>query len=172
MRECCKEDMSMHTWRRRALIAAAVLTLLLAPMLALVRAASAEPTPGAAEQAIGKALTEWRLAFNAGDTGAVCNLFAPELRYEFRGFPERGFDDICLMLRGTLADPARKYSYDLTIKEIIVSGDLAAVRLVWTLTVKRPGQMGGTASYEPGLDLFRRQADGTWKIIRYIAYEE
>ena len=63
-------------------------------------------------------------------------------------------------------------TYDLTIKEIIVSGDLAAVRLVWTLTVKRPGQVGGTATTEPGLDLFRRQGDGTWKIVRYLAYEE
>ena len=63
-------------------------------------------------------------------------------------------------------------TYDLTIKEIIVSGVLAAVRLVWTLTVERPGQVGCTAITEPGLDLFRRQGDGTWKIVRYLAYEE
>jgi ketosteroid isomerase-like protein len=24
---------------------------------------------------------------------------------------------------------------------------------------------------EPGLDVFRRQPDGSWKIVRYIAYE-
>jgi steroid delta-isomerase len=143
-----------------------------AAMLALVPAASAEPTAGSAEQAIGNALTEWRLAFNARDTGAVCGLFAPELRYDYRGFPERGFDEVCQLLRGSLADQTRKFSYDLAIKEILVSGDLAAVRLVWTLTVKRPGQVGGTAIFEPGLDIFRRQPDGSWKIVRYIAYEE
>ena len=46
------------------------------------------------------------------------------------------------------------------------------MRLVWTLTIKRPGQIGSTSSNQPGLDIFRRQADGSWKIVRYIAYEE
>ena len=143
-----------------------------AAMLALTPAASAEPTAGSPERAIRAALMDWMLAFNAGDTGAVCNLFASELRYDYRGFPERGFDDICSLLQGSLADRTRKYSYELAIKEVVVSGDLAAVRLTWTLTVKRPGQVAGSASDEPGLDIFRRQADGSWKIIRYMAFEE
>ena len=29
-----------------------------------------------------------------------------------------------------------------------------------------------TESTEPGMDIFRRQSDGSWKIIRYLAYEE
>jgi ketosteroid isomerase-like protein len=28
-----------------------------------------------------------------------------------------------------------------------------------------------TTSVEPGIDIFRRQADGSWKISRYIGYE-
>jgi len=160
--------MTARSWRVPALAAAAALI----PVLAFVPAASADPNASEAEQAISKALNEWMLAFNAGDTGAVCRLFAPELRYDYRGFPERGFAEVCSLLQGSLADRSRKFSYDLTIKEIIVSGDLAAVRLVWTLTIKRPGQLGGTSSNEPGLDIFRRQADGSWKIVRYIAYEE
>ena len=77
-------------WRRGVLGAAAVL----APMPGMAPAASADPA-GAAENTISKALTEWKLAFNAGDTGAVCGLFAPELRYDIRGFPERGFEEVC-----------------------------------------------------------------------------
>jgi ketosteroid isomerase-like protein len=156
--------------RRRGAIGAAA-TLALVP--AMISAGAADPAAKSSpEQAITRALTDWMLAFNAGDTGAVCGLFAPELRYNYRGFPERGYDEVCHLLLGSLADQSRKYAYDLTIKEIIVSGDLAAVRLIWTLTVKRPGQMSGPATYEPGLDLFRRQGDGTWKIVRYLAYEE
>ena len=135
-------------------------------------AASAEPTSSSPEHTIRNALTEWMLAFNAGDKAAVCGLFAPDLRYDYRGFPERGFEEICGQLQASLADQSRKFSYDVTIKDIMVSGDLAAVRLVWTLTVKRPGQIGGTATNEPGLDIFRREPDGSWKIVRYIAYEE
>ena len=164
--------MSGSPRRRGAPSAAVVLMPLLAPLLTLATPASAEPIASPAEQAISKALTEWKLAFNAGDTGAVCGLFAPELRYDYRGFPERGFDEVCHLLQGSLADRTRKFSCDLAIKEIIVSGDLAAVRLMWTLTVKRPGQIGGTSTTEPGLDIFLRQGDGSWKIVRYIAYEE
>lgn len=142
-------------------------------LLSVPLVAVADPAAMPAEQAIRSALTEWQLAFNAGDTGAVCNLFAPELRYDYRGYPERGFKEVCALLNGSLADRSRKFTYDLAIKEVIVSGDLAAVRLVWMLTVKRTGQAGGgTVSEEPGLDLFRRQPDGSWKIVRYIAYEE
>jgi ketosteroid isomerase-like protein len=156
--------MSTRLWQRG--------TLSVAAMLALVPVASAEPAVELTEQTVRRVLTDWALAFNAGDSGAVCGIFAPELRYDYRGFPERGFDDMCHVLQGTLADQTRKYAYDVAIKEVIVSGDLAAVRLVWTLTVKRPGQIGGTSTYEPGLDIFRRQPDGSWKIVRYIAYEE
>jgi steroid delta-isomerase len=155
----------MGRWRLRGVTCAAA-------FLAWMPASSADPAVGSAQEAIRAALSDWALAFNAGDSGAVCGLFAPELRYDYRGFAERGFEDVCGQLQASLADPNRKYSYDLTIKEIMVSGDLAAVRLVWTLTVKRPGQMGGIASHEPGLDIFRRQPDGSWKIVRYIAYEE
>jgi hypothetical protein len=28
-----------------------------------------------------------------------------------------------------------------------------------------------TTSVEPGIDVFRRQSDGSWKISRYIGYE-
>ena len=158
----------MRSWRGRAL--AIIATLLSA--FAGVPAASADPSDTSDEQAIRKVLTDWMLAFNAGDTGAVCRLFAPDLRYDYRGFPERGFGEICGVLQGSLADRTRKFTYDLTIKEIIVSGDLAVVRLVWTLTTRRPGQVGGASANEPGLDILRRQPDGTWKIVRYLAYEE
>jgi steroid delta-isomerase len=88
-------------------------------------AALAEPLSAPLEVAIRSALSEWTLAFNAGDTGAVCNLFAPDLRYDYRGFPERGFVELCGQLQASLTDPARKLSYDLAIKEIMVTGDMA-----------------------------------------------
>jgi steroid delta-isomerase len=52
----------------------------------------------------------------------------------------------------------------------LVFGDVALVRLVWTLTINNSD--GEIKSVEPGLDFFQRQADGTWKIVRYMAYEE
>jgi len=57
-----------------------------------------------AETAIREALTAWTRQFNAGDADAVCGLFAPDLRYDYRGYPERGFGEICALLQRSLRD--------------------------------------------------------------------
>ena len=44
------------------------------------------------------------------------------------------------------------------------------VRLTWTLKVRQRDSGKLSTSVEPGLDIFRRQGDGHWRIIRYIAY--
>jgi ketosteroid isomerase-like protein len=124
-----------------------------------------------AEAAIRDALMNWTTHFNTGAMGEICGLFAPELRYDYRGHPERGFEEICGLLQRSLNDRTKTYFYSLQIKEIIVSGDLAVVRLVWTLKVIPVGSTDETISEEPGMDIFRKQPDGSWKIIRYIAFE-
>jgi steroid delta-isomerase len=117
------------------------------------------------------ALLNWTADFNARKADAICDLFAPDLRYDYRGMPERGFQDICDLLKRSLSDPQRRYTYSPAIREIIVNGDVAIVRLTWTLKVKNASTGNETASDEFGMDMFRRQPDGTWKIIRYMGYE-
>jgi ketosteroid isomerase-like protein len=122
------------------------------------------------ERAIRAALAKWTSDFNAREAAHICDLFAPDLVYDYRGFPERDYATLCGLLHRSLADPAKTFTYALDIREIIVSGDMAIARVVWTLKVASAG--GKTAeSREPGLDVFRRQPDGSWKIARYIAYE-
>src|SRR6267154_1863173 len=82
------------------------------------------------ETAIRQALTDWTEHFNGRHADQVCHLFAPDLRYDYRGYPERGFDQICELLRRSLADSIKTYTYSLNIKEVLVSGNLAIVRLV------------------------------------------
>jgi ketosteroid isomerase-like protein len=122
------------------------------------------------ESVIRAALTKWTSDFNARDASHICDLFAPDLVYDYRGFPERDYPTLCGLLHRSLADPKKTFSYTLDIKEIIVSGDMAVVRLVWTLKVASAGSKT-EESREPGLDVFRRQPDKSWKIARYIAYE-
>jgi ketosteroid isomerase-like protein len=123
-----------------------------------------------AEAEIRAAFAKWTADFNAGRADAVCSLFAPELRYDFRGYPERGFSDICARLHRSLSDQSKRYVYALDIHEILISGSLAVVRLDWTLSVTLPnGQV--VTSVEPGMDVLRKAPDGRWQIIRYIAYE-
>lgn len=116
-------------------------------------------------------LTQWMADFNAGKTERVCDLFAADVRADFRGYPTRDHQAVCDLLTKSLTDETRSYRYALDIKEILVFGDVAMVRLVWTLTIKEKGRRE-IKSVEPGMDVFRRQADGSWKIVRYMAYEE
>jgi ketosteroid isomerase-like protein len=138
-------------------------------LVALAAPASAQ-TDAAAETAIRTALATWTRDFNARDGSRICDLFARDLRYDYRGFPERDYDTLCGLLRRSLADETKRFTYALNIREVIVSGEIAIVRLVWTLKVTTPGA-AAAESKEPGLDVFRRQSDGSWKIVRYIAYE-
>ena len=147
------------------------LTTLLAACWALAGPPAAAQSDADVEKAIRDALTRWTADFNARDTSRICDLFAPDQRYDFRGQPERDYSIMCSRLNRALNDRSRTLTYAFDIKEIIVSGDMAVVRLVWTAQVFRDGSPQVTETKEPGLDVFRRQPDGTWRISRYMAYE-
>jgi uncharacterized protein (TIGR02246 family) len=139
-------------------------------LLALIGPAAAQ-TDSPAQAEIRAALTQWMVDFNAGNAEKTCALFAPDLVAQVRGRPERGYAVQCDLLKSSLADQSKTYRYALAIREIIVSGDLAVVRLTWTMTVKRKDSGAESTSDEYGLDVFRRQADGSWKIARYMSYD-
>ncbi|MBV9811991.1 MAG: nuclear transport factor 2 family protein [Acetobacteraceae bacterium] len=149
--------MSTRFWACMAVVAG----LAAAPPLART-----EENPGTTIRA---ALEAWRNAFNSRNADHICDLFAADLRYDFQGLPEQTYPQLCERLYRALANAQRTFHYDLTVKEVIASGDLAVVRLTWTSTVTPRGGKPETDD-EPGLDVFRRQGDGGWKIIRYIAY--
>jgi ketosteroid isomerase-like protein len=113
-------------------------------------------------------LEQWTDAFNAGEKDGICDLFSKRAIADFRGQPERHYDEICALLHDSLDDPARNFHYGLEIHEIIVEGDLAVVRLTWTLFISPLN----VTTVEQGMDVFRHEADGKWRIIRYLAYEE
>jgi uncharacterized protein (TIGR02246 family) len=129
---------------------------------------SAEADP---EAAIRAALEQWRQDFNARRSEHICDLFAKDLLYDFQGLPEQNYALLCDRLNKALASETPNITYGLRIKEVIVSGDLAVVRLTWISTVTMADGTSETDD-EQGLDVFARQADGTWKIIRYIAYPQ
>jgi uncharacterized protein (TIGR02246 family) len=135
----------------------------------LSTAGAADPAEESSRQ-IRAALEQWTADFNAGNRSRVCDLFAPDLISNFRGAPERDYQALCDNLQKSLADPTKTYHNMLELREIIVSGDLAVVRLVWHSTVKLTDSGVEESDAEPGLDVFRRQPDGSWKIARFIAY--
>src|SRR5437868_885062 len=98
---------------------------------ALLAALLCAPAVAGPREDIRAALDNWTKAFNARDAGRVCDLFAPDLVALYQGQPERNYDAICALLSNSLRDRAKSYRYSLDLKEILVGGDLAVVRLVW-----------------------------------------
>jgi ketosteroid isomerase-like protein len=144
-------------------------SLLLIVALAFASPALAEPAKRAE---IAAALERWTEDFNDGRTDKVCGLFARDLRSDYRGQPEGNYETLCAQLHRSLTDPSRRYAYALAIKEILVWGDIAVVRLVWTLKLTLKAENREITTREPGLDVFRREPDGKWRITRFMAYEE
>jgi ketosteroid isomerase-like protein len=143
-------------------------SLALAVLLASLVLANAPAARADDADDIRARLELWTDDFNAGRADAVCDLFSKEAISNYRGQPERNYEEICGLLQKSLADPARQYRYQLDLREIIVEGDIAIVRLTWTLFVAPLN----VTSVEPGMDVFRKEADGKWRIVRYMAYEE
>lgn len=124
-----------------------------------------------AAQAIEQRLRDWTADFNAGRVDTLCDRFTPDLIANYRGQPEKSFDSLCAALQSDLAGGPRDFRYDLELQEIMVSGDMAAVRLIWHLTVTNKETGETFKSADRGIDIFGLQPDGKWRIARYIAYE-
>ncbi len=140
--------------------------------LAIVALSAPALAQSSAEAEIRAAFAQWTQDFNARRADQTCDLFAKDLVANYRGVPERGYDRQCKILHNSLSDSARSYRYALTIKEILVFGDIAMARIVWTLVIRDTASGKETTVIEPGLDLFRREADGKWRDFRYVAYDE
>ena len=142
-------------------------TLILAFALSAATPASADDS---SQTAIRGAFEQWTADFNARNIDKVCDLLEPGLIYDFQGLPEQRYVDICPRLKRALGDETLSWTYAKPdIKEILVFGDMAVVRLTLTSTVAGEPE-GEVKSVEPGMDIFRRQPDGSWKIMRYMAY--
>jgi steroid delta-isomerase len=155
-------------------ILAGLLTLC-AFSLSLPASCLANESTQAAQNQIRAALEKWTRDFNTRNSSQVCSLFAPDLISNYQGQPEGNCDSLCARLKRSLEDPAKTYHYALHIDEILIAGDLAMVRLKWTLKIGREKASEEKTTNdltieEPGLDVFRRQPDGTWKIARYMSY--
>ncbi len=136
---------------------------------ALLWALAASPALASPEAEIRGRLEQWRDDFNARRADRMCDLFAPDLVAAYQGRPDIDHAGQCDQLRRALALPDRRLRYELEIQDVLVDGGLAAVRLVWTLEVAGAGGPS-ERSRDQGLDVFRRQPDGRWRIARFIAY--
>jgi len=138
-------------------------------LLGVVAATPAHSDEPSDQAAITKRLQRWAEAFNTRDAAGVCDVFAPDLVSTVPEVLNGNRTALCTRLAALLAKPELSLHYDSPdIREIIVSGDIAVVRLFWTLTARKGGEQSVTD--EAGIDIFKRQPDGRWSIARFMSF--
>jgi len=133
--------------------------------------ASAKRGPAQAEATVRAALAQWPADFAAKRTAAVCGLFAPDVVLSYPATVDRDFDTICAHFGALFATDDRTFSYAApVIEDVVADNDTVVVRLIWTLTVLDASGTALEIVQEQGIDVFRRQPDGSWKIRISHAY--
>ena len=145
------------------------LVIVVCLLAAVTTTASARADAEADKTAITERLRVWTAAFNTHDAAGICDLFAPDLVVTIPGALEGNREALCGGLAALQARPDLQLHYDNPdIREIIISGDLAVVRIVWRLTTRKGADQDVTT--EAGIDIFKRQPDGRWSIARMATF--
>ena len=142
---------------------------MLALLCLLAEPALARADEVADRAAITQRLRSWTDAFNAHNQQVTCDLFAPDLIATIPDVTDDSRDALCARINAAQGRAGLRLHYDYPdIREILVSDNLAVVRLFWTLTTRKGGVEDTTV--EPGIDIFKRQSDGQWRIARYLSF--
>lgn len=152
----------------RVLSLAALSVFVLAGAISL----SASQDDKQAEAQIRKALADWVQATNRRDDAAADTIWGPNV---IGWFPEAQefSSSAAFALAGLTEKRGASYStYELKIDEVAVSGSLAAVYDIWTETRHFNGSPVMVRRIIRGSELWRKQPDGRWKIVRWVSAPE
>ncbi|MBD0371038.1 MAG: nuclear transport factor 2 family protein [Pyrinomonadaceae bacterium] len=124
------------------------------------------------EEQIRKALADWVAATNRRDETAANTIWAQSVVGWFPEAPEFS-SRASFAVAGIPEDKGASYStYELKIDEVAVSGSMAAVHDIWTETRHFNGSPVTVRRIIRGSELWRKQPDGKWRIVRWVSAPE
>jgi ketosteroid isomerase-like protein len=110
-------------------------------------------------------------AANAGDRAAARSIWAPGVVGWFPSAPVFS-DSAANAVAGVAGVPGARSTYAVTVDDVAVSGDLAAVHDIWRETRHYAGSAVVVNRVIRGSELWRRQPDGSWRIARWVSAPE
>ena len=119
------------------------------------------------EQQIRELVARWHEASRAGDVDAVLALMTDDACFLVAGRPgpmDRATFEA--LSRPAPGQPAPAFESEQEIHEIECSGDLAFLRSTVTVRLTPPGATAAVLRSGPVLSVFRRGADGRWRLAR------
>lgn len=109
-------------------------------------------------------------AANAADPDAIMALYARDIVLSYPGVPDMDYETLARGYREMVGTPGVTLRTVPRIHEILVSGDLAVVRVTWTTTLTRGEPARSTTRLARDLQVWRREPDGSWKFARGMHY--
>ncbi len=122
-------------------------------------------------EALRKAILRSGEAFNAVDPDAIMSQYARDIVLSYPGIPDMGYDALVKAFAGIRnRKPGVTEKTTPTIEEILVSGDMGVIRVMWTTVTTETDPPRQSTRHMKDLQVWRREKDGTWKFIRGMHY--
>lgn len=112
-------------------------------------------------------------AHNAQDLDAMMTHFAEDAVLSYPGMQDTGLPHKPIregFRKHLTPRPGIERVTSAEIEEILVSGDIAIVRALWTVESSREDPPATRRSQEKDLEVWRRQPDGRWQFVRGISF--
>ena len=109
--------------------------------------------------------------FMSGQPDTILSHYARDIVLSYPGIPDQDYatlEKVYGELRSRPADV--RVTTAPTFDEVLVSGDLAVVRVRWTTTITRGDQT--TTRRLKDMQIWRRESDGRWMFIRGMHYPD
>lgn len=116
------------------------------------------------ERALREAIARSAAAFNGNDAEGIISQYASDAILSYPGLPDMDYATLQKAYVEMVNRPAGSAHTTPTIEEVLVSGDLGVIRVMWTTTTP-----AGTRRMKD-LQVWRRDKDGTWKFARGMHY--
>ena len=119
-----------------------------------------------ATDAVNRTAQEILAALQAKDEAKVASYYASDAVLATPGRPAvRGGEAVSKAIRDDLADANFKLSVSDEKTEVAASGDLAYRRVALKVTYTNPQTKQAENAAATNLTIFRKQADGSWKVV-------
>jgi ketosteroid isomerase-like protein len=113
-------------------------------------------------------IQETATAIKANDAAGIMAHYSKDIIVSYPGRPDTTYDEFDRSYRQMLA-PNTTTNAVPTIDEILVSGDLAVIRMRWNTTIVDKVTGGSTSRQAKDLQVWRRE-NGAWKFCRGMWY--
>jgi ketosteroid isomerase-like protein len=146
---------------------------LLLPASAVVAQPADAAAPRTAQDSIRASILRGAQGFERGDPALILDHYDPSIVLSYPGEPDMDIATLRRAYEGLRDRPRTVVARTVpTFDEILVSGDLAIVRVRWATTIADTAAGRTTSRRLKDMQVWRRRADGKWLFVRGMHYPE